>query len=78
MQWQKGRKHQESPSIWERLRGYFQSVGTLSTDGSIGEKMEKDMTLANLSGTGHVKKRVKNNNPAEAKYRHLAITSSHL
>lgn len=39
-------------------------------------KMEKDKTLANLSGNGHVKKMFKN--VAEAKHRLIAITSSHL
>lgn len=64
MQWQKGKKHQESPyvnfpSIWQRLRGYFQSVGTRPTDRHIGGKVGKDKTLANLSGNGHVKKKLK-------------------
>lgn len=34
------------------------TVGTLSTDGSIREKMEKDMTLANLSRNGRVGKKI--------------------
>lgn len=41
----------------------------------LGKKMEKDKTLANLSGNGHVKKK---NNQFEAKHKLLAISFSHL
>lgn len=41
------------PSIWERLRGYFQSVETLSTN-TLGKTWKKIRQFASLSGNGHI------------------------